>query len=178
MKTIIADMLALIAASAPSLAESQSAAEFALKTCLSAMDDLGKIEVMARENNWIALPPTPVRPGPRFVEHGPNWKANGFFVHTWVLLDGNLPNCFVGLHGANVNRDEFFQAISASVELKLPSRVTVKSQLRMEQYEIYEINMGPTKLELCMVSMADGIMSSTRISKTTTSLPYYGLPDR
>jgi len=22
----------------------------------------------------------------------------------------------------------------------------------MEQYEIYEINMGPTKLELCMVS--------------------------
>ncbi len=33
-----------------------SAAEFAVKTCLPAMDDLGKVEVMARDNNWITVP--------------------------------------------------------------------------------------------------------------------------
>ena len=31
---------------------SKSAAEFTLTTCLAAMDDLAKVEVMARENNW------------------------------------------------------------------------------------------------------------------------------
>jgi hypothetical protein len=146
-----------------------------LKACLPAIEDLGKVAIMARENNWIALPPTPVRPGPRFVDHGPNWKANNFFVHTWILLDGNLPTCFVGFYGANVSRDEFLQAISASVELKLTSQIIVKSQSRVEQYEI---NIGPTKLELGTVSIGDGIVASARISKTTPSLPYYGLPNR
>jgi len=50
MKTIIAGALALMATSAPSLADPQSAAEFVLKTCLPAMDDLGKVEIIAREN--------------------------------------------------------------------------------------------------------------------------------
>jgi hypothetical protein len=175
MKSVGAGALAFVlAATAPSLADSKSAADFVLKTCLAAMDDLGKVEVMARENNWIALPPTPVRPGPKLVEHGPNWRANKFFVHTWVLVDGNLPTCFVGLHGENAGRDEFFQAISSSVELKPTTQIAVKPQLRVEQYEI----IGSAKLELSITSIADGIMSSARISKTVPSLPYFGLPDR
>jgi hypothetical protein len=46
------------------LADSKSAAEFALKTCLPAMNDLGKVEVMARENKWFMLPPNPVATPP------------------------------------------------------------------------------------------------------------------
>jgi hypothetical protein len=37
----------------------KSAAEFVLNTCLPAMDDLQKVEVMARENNWFPLPYVP-----------------------------------------------------------------------------------------------------------------------
>jgi hypothetical protein len=90
------------------------------------------------------------------------------------LADGKLPTCFVGLHGANASRDEFFQTISASLELKLTNQITVKPQSRIEQYAI----IGPTRLELGITSIADGIMSSARISKTAPSLPYYGVPDR
>jgi hypothetical protein len=51
---------AALATGVPALADSQSAAEFVLKTCLPAMDDLSKVEVMARENKWTATPlPTP-----------------------------------------------------------------------------------------------------------------------
>ena len=49
-----------LAASTPALADSKSAAEFALKTCLPAMEDVAKVEVMARENNWFTFPPRPV----------------------------------------------------------------------------------------------------------------------
>jgi hypothetical protein len=140
------------------------------------MDDLGKVEVMARENNWITLPPTPVRPGaPRLVEHGPNWSANGFFVHTWLWLDGKLPTCFVGLRRANANRDEFVEAISSLVELKFIRDTSVLPQLRQEQYEI---SIGPTKLQLSTATKNDGTMASARISKAAPALPYYGLPDR
>jgi hypothetical protein len=174
MKTIIAGALALMAASSPSLADSQSAAGFVLKICLPAMDELAKVDIIARENNWIALPPTPVRPGPRQVDHGSNWRMGNFFVHTWVWLDGNLPTCFVGLHGENADRDEFLQAISASFQLKQGIQVSVKPQLRLDQYEI---NIGSTKLELITATMDDGMMSSARISKKVPS-PSYGFPDQ
>ena len=44
-------------ASRPALADSKSAAEFTLATCLPAMDDLSKVEIMARENNGPLNPP-------------------------------------------------------------------------------------------------------------------------
>jgi hypothetical protein len=34
----------------------KAAAEFVLKTCLPAMDDLANVEMIARENNWLLLP--------------------------------------------------------------------------------------------------------------------------
>jgi hypothetical protein len=39
-----------LVATVPALADSKSAAEFLLKTCLPAMDDLSKVEAMAQEN--------------------------------------------------------------------------------------------------------------------------------
>ena len=53
----------------------------------------------------------------------------------FLWVDGHLPNCFVGLPSKHINRDEFFNAISASVELKFIADRT-RSQLRMETYEI------------------------------------------
>jgi hypothetical protein len=50
-----------VAVSVPALAHSKSAEEFTLTTCLVAMDDLAKVEGMARENNWtnktLPIPP-------------------------------------------------------------------------------------------------------------------------
>src|ERR1700719_988459 len=46
----------VLAASTSAFADSKSAAEFLLKTCLPAMDDMSNVEAMAREGNWIAKP--------------------------------------------------------------------------------------------------------------------------
>jgi len=47
-----------LSATSPALGIGNWAAEFALKTCLPAMDDLATVEAMARENNWVRHLPT------------------------------------------------------------------------------------------------------------------------
>jgi hypothetical protein len=39
------------------LADARSTAEFVLKICLPAMDDLSNVEGLAQENNWTKSPP-------------------------------------------------------------------------------------------------------------------------
>ena len=95
----------------------------------------------------------------------------------WSWIDGNLPNCFVGLLPYNkVDRDEFFDAISGSVELKVISDTTptititddsgnvIPSALRLRQ-ETYEIIGGwPAKrLRLLLSSTNDGTVSGASI---------------
>ncbi len=106
------------AQSAAAVADPKSAAEFVLNTCLPAMDDLAKVEVMARENKWFTLPPNPAV-NPKFTVSKSRWRANGYFVSTWIWVDGYSPHCVVGPPRKAINRDEFFNAISASIELNL-----------------------------------------------------------
>src|SRR3984957_7955610 len=70
----------------------KAAAEFVLKTCLPAMDDLANVEMMAREHNWFPLPYIPSNS--KSVTSRSRWRVNGFFVATWIWIDGNLPSCF------------------------------------------------------------------------------------
>ena len=163
----------VLAASTPARSDAvavidpKSAAEFVLKTCLPAMDDLANVEMMARENNWFPLPYIPSNS--RSVTSRSRWRANGFFVATWIWIDGNLPSCFVGLLPyKKTNRDGFFDAISASVELKLISDRTLP-RLRQETYEI--IGEWPAKLKLLFSSTDDGTVSGASIYMDMPTAP-------
>ena len=161
------------AQSAAALADPKSAAEFALKTCLPAMDDLAKVEAMARENNWLTLPPNPAV-NPKFTVSKSRWRANGFFVSTWIWVNGNSPHCVAVPPSKTITRDEFFNAISASVELKLVSDKTL-GELRIETYEIRSDGRG--KVHFSLASTRDGGVSSVMFYRVSTSEPA-ALPDR
>jgi len=149
---------AALAASLPALADSKSAAEFALKTCLPAMDDLSKVEVMAREGNWLTFPSRPATDSKLFASKSAR-RVNKLLVSTWINeKSGNAPHCFVGMLGdKSISRDEFFNAISASVELQFVSDET-RGQLRIESYNIK--SDGPSKVQLLLAAQLDGTMSS------------------
>ena len=157
----------------------KAAVEFVLKTCLSAMEGLANVEAIAQENKWFRLPNIPSNS--KLVTSRSRWRANGFFVATWSWIDRNLPNCFVGLLPYNkVDRDGFFDTISASVELKVISDTTptitnrdasgnvisdraLSSALRLRQ-ETYEIMGGwPAKRVRLLLSSHDGTMSGALI---------------
>jgi hypothetical protein len=148
----------------------KEAAEFVLKTCLPAMDDLANVETMAQKKNWFRLPYIPSNS--KFVTSRSRWRANGFFIATWSWIDGNLPNCFVGLLPyKKVDRNGFFDAISASVELKLISERELP-RLRQETYEI--IDRWPAKrMKLLMSSTNDGTVSGASVyMDKTDETPY------
>ena len=44
-----------LAATASALTDSNSVAEFVFNTCQPAMDDVGKVEDVARENHWSSF---------------------------------------------------------------------------------------------------------------------------
>jgi len=160
-----------LSASVPALADSKEAAEFVLKTCLPAMDDLSKVEAMARQGNWFALPPNPAIDR-NSIAPGSGWRANKFVVRTWTWIkDGaHDPTCFVALLGdPTIDRDEFFNAISAAVELKrIPDETDPRSggaqqRLRIETYDIK--GDGPSRVQFKMSVLSDGTVSSAMISR-------------
>jgi hypothetical protein len=126
----------------------KSAAEFVLKTCLPAMDDLANVELMARKYDWFAPPNIPSNS--KSVTSRSSWMVNGFFVETWIWTDENIPSCFVGFTYKETNRDGFFDAISVSVGLKL---VSDRKLLRLRQ-ETYEIT-GEHPANLKMIFWSD-----------------------
>jgi hypothetical protein len=147
--------------------DAKSAVEFVLSICLPAMDDVASVDSMGQENNWFHLPTIPSN-SPRVTQRS-SWMANGFRIATWTFNARNLPSCYVGLRPyKKVNRDEFFAAISASLELKLTSdrsQLIVRSgdtfvqQVRQEAYEI----LGDRPLNLLFSSIGDGTVSSAVI---------------
>lgn len=151
-------------------ADGRSVANFVLMTCLSAVADPAAIDVMARENRWVRLPPPPGGPSRAVRGTPPRWRVDGFFVTMWTPGDGSgnpdVPACFVLVRPSRlVKGDEFFDAISASLDLR-PYRDTTYSNSRQEMYEI-----AGTKRKLLFSSInEDGTIFSASIF-TDNSLP-------
>jgi hypothetical protein len=169
LAAVFASAACISARSAVAVIDPKGAAEFVLKTCLPAMDDLTNIETMAQEGNWFRLPYIPS--SSKLVESRSRWMADGFYVATWSWIDGNLPSCSVKLPN-KVDRDGFLDAISASVELKViydkPLHLTATnnatgstSPLRMRQ-EAYEIMGGrfAKRVRLLFLSADDTVSSA------------------
>jgi hypothetical protein len=164
-----------LAPNAPALGDSKSAAEFVLKTCLPAMDDLSKVEVMARENNWTPKS-LPSRLSDRFQKSMSLWDvAQGedrFSVTVWIspILQQDRNMCFVRFLSDNVSREEFLSFMSASVQLTLISDTRfVQIQKRSERYEIKSAKM----LELDIQSQPEGnvMVASIRENLRLPPLP-------
>ena len=170
-----------LAASAPALADSKSAAAFVLETCLAAMDDLAKVVLVARENNWIAKSSANAAATSKFIKSRSMWEvAKGedrFTVMIWTMLLGEsvtpLNVCTVMFPGKNVNREEFFNLISASAELTFMSD-TRYPQMRGEMYEIKSDR--PNKLVLNMMSQTDGTLIRSMIQEMPRFAPRHSAP--
>jgi hypothetical protein len=135
-----------------------SAVEFVLSTCLPAMDDVTNVEAMAREKNWPQLP-TMGYGSEKYTTPHLRWRANGYQVVTWIFKERNNPSCFVGIGPyKRVDRNEFFQSISAALQLELTSDKTFTG-FRQEMFRI----VGERPLNLLFSSIGDGTVSSVSI---------------
>jgi hypothetical protein len=140
----------VLAANTSALADSRSAAEFLLKTCLPAMDNVSNVDAMAQEGNWTAqshLPST------QFRTSNSRWEVTKgeekFSVTVWIMhlaqQDYNI--CFVNFLGNNVNREEFLGFVTASLELTLISDTRLAEiRMRTEQYRIKSDRPNPIQL--------------------------------
>jgi hypothetical protein len=95
-------------------ADGKSVTKFFLTACLPAVADPASVEVMAREHGWTRISVLQGTPS--------TWRANDFVVRTWTHGDGSMnpdvPACLVGIRPSReVKRDEFFDAISTSLEV-------------------------------------------------------------
>ena len=174
---------------APALADSKSSAEFTLTTCLAAVDDLAKVEAIARGSNWTAKTSTINPAVSKFMSSLSAWDViegeNRFTVLTWMSHIGeNFPPmtvCSVTFRN-NVNREEFFNSISASVELVLTVDTRFSQTGRQTQmYDIKSVRIAKdrTKLVLSIMSQSDGSLTSAivqemRVFAPPPSAPTYG----
>jgi len=159
----------VLAANTPALADSKSAAEFLLKTCLPAMDNLSKVEAMAQEGNWT---PKPVlNPSSRFRTSNSKWEVTKgeekFSVIVWITHLGqqDYNRCFVNFLSNNVNREEFLGFVMASLELTLISDTRfAEIQMLSEQYRIKSGRPNPIQLGI-QSQIADGIVKFSSITE-------------
>jgi hypothetical protein len=148
---------------------SKSAAEFTLTTCLAAMDDLAKVEVMARENNWTNKTPTLSAALSKTMTSRSLWEVmqgeNKFTVVIWINAANLLKSCDVAFPVKNVKREEFLNSIVASMELTLMA----DERLAERRFEVYEIRSDRTpRLRLNIVSQNDGTVGSAIVSEMQT----------
>jgi hypothetical protein len=93
----------VLAASTSAFADSKSAAELLLKTCLPAMDDLSKVEVMAQEGDWTPKPLPSGFADNRFRMSASMWEViqgqEKLNVNVWTSHIGRQDYniCFAGL---------------------------------------------------------------------------------
>jgi hypothetical protein len=170
-----------IACGSPAHADSKSAAEFMLKICSDAMDDFAKVTAVAHDSHWveIAIPEItlPVNKTTRSA-----WMVSQgdetFLALIWVSLlreEAKLApqkGCSVTFPGKNVNRDEFFNVLSSSLDLEF-AKETQSPQIRIESYEVK--NYRPKKIELSMTSNKNG---ETLVIAIMQEMPFFALPPR
>jgi hypothetical protein len=159
---------------APALADSKSAGEFALNTCLAAMDDIAKVKGMARERNWT----THALPDVGGMMSRSAWDVmqddDRFFVTVGtMMLTPPLNSCIVLFPSKNVKRDDFFNAIAASAELTfLRDSKTARSLV-----QTYEIKSDRTnKLMLTIISASDGTLMGFDINEFPRFPPTPAIP--
>jgi hypothetical protein len=150
-----------IACVSPAHADSKSAAEFVLKICSEAMDDFAKVTAVARDDLWVEA----TVPAIKYQKSRSAWTViqgdQKFFVSIWVSLIGEevklppLKACAVNFPVNDVNRDEFFNFASSSLDLEFAME-TKFPQFHTEAYELKKYR--PKKILLSIMSRNNGTM--------------------
>jgi hypothetical protein len=166
-------------------ADSKSAAEFLLRICSDAMDDFAKVTAVARDNLWVKEEAT-APSMQKYITSQSAWTVTQdgqkFFVSMWVSLIGDeakLPPqkvCGMTFPGNYVNRDEFVNFASSSVDLEFVRELRTP-QFRTESYELKRYR--PKKIELTITSNnVDGSVMAAQMQETLVfSLPRQPAPD-
>jgi hypothetical protein len=159
----------VLAADTFALADSKSAADFLIETCLPAMDNVSKVEAMAREGNWTPKPD--LNPPSQFRTSNSRWEVTKgeekFSVFVWInhLAQQDYNICFVNFLSKNVNREEFLRFVTASLELTLISDTRmVEIQKLNELYRIKSDRSNPIQLGI-VSKIADGSVEFSSITE-------------
>jgi hypothetical protein len=172
-----AALLCPLIASAPALANSATSAAFTLATCRGAMDDLAKVDAIAREKNWETAPGDFAAAQNNLVKIRSGWKVtqgeDQFLVATGLSqVGGNIGGgnlCMVMFPGMKVQRGEFFSAMSAAMELT-PMANMALPQGHMEMFEIK--SSGPGKQMLQLMTLNDGnVVMTGMVSMNVSASP-------
>lgn len=176
-----AALLLPLIASVPASADPSPAAEYAVTTCRSILEDPAKVEAVAKEQNWTAKPNPPPRAG---------LNTNGLKVtSSWVasrgddkfmieIASGPVPGtigdsnvCTFTFPGAKLPRSDFFGVLSAALQLKLLLTATLAQGQTMEMFEIK--TSWPAKQMLQLVSLTDGnVVGMNMMAVQTPDAPH------
>jgi hypothetical protein len=165
--TLIATLLLSLAGTAPALANATTSAEFTVATCRDAVDDLAKVDAIAREKNWTAAPEAAARAQNNSANVKSAWMVeegdDNFAVATATNDSGGLAQniCMVMFPGVRIPRDPFFHVMSAAMELKLQAQMTFPQG----HVEIFEIkSRGVEKKILQLVVLNDGNIAMANVA--------------
>jgi hypothetical protein len=178
MRKITAFVLTAALIAGPSaFADSKSAADFLLKTCLPTMDELSKVEMMAREGGWTYMKPAVSLASQK--SHSVWLVAQGedrFVVSVWInhILQSDANICYVDFSSNEVNREAFFNYLSATLELTFLAD-TRFPQIRNEVFKIQSAH--PKGLGLSIQSRTDGNVWMASIFETFVQAAPRPLPD-
>jgi hypothetical protein len=160
----LAALIVPLIASMPAFADARTAADFAVTTCRSIVDDPAKADAMAREQNWtaVAVPQDAVNAkGLKSVSAWMTDRGGGKFTITsgaGSLLDGATSDANVCMvvfpPGTILPRDTFFGVLSAAgLDLEPQTNMTFP-QVNMEVFKIK--TSGPAIHLLQVTSLHNG----------------------
>jgi hypothetical protein len=159
---------------APAFANPTTAAEFTVATCRGAMDDLAKVEAMAEEQHWTTTSEGFAGAQNDRVTLRSAWTVtqgdDKFIVATGnsQIGAGTGNVCMVMFPGVKLQRNEFYNVISAAMELKAIGTMTMQ-QGRMEIFEIK--NDGRANLIFQLTSLNDGNVVMAGLETVNAPVP-------
>jgi hypothetical protein len=149
----------------PAHAESTAAAEFTLKTCSDAMENFAKVEAAAREDSWEDTSQPITEAMNKYMRGRSMWTVPQgdeiYFVSIYESLRGvgKKPSpykvCSITFRNRTVRRDEFFNVVSAAMNLTFASE-TRTPYTRTEMYKIdcYQL----ANVNISIMSGLDGVV--------------------
>jgi hypothetical protein len=157
----------LVLPGSPAHADSKAAAEFTLKTCPDAMENFAKVEASAREGGWVGSSQPISEAMSKYMRNRSMWNVSQgeeiYFVSIWESLRGvgQKPSpykvCSIVFRNKTVRRDEFFNVVSAAMDLTFAYETRTRNTLT-ESYEINRYQLA--NVSIVIVSSLDGVVQS------------------
>ena len=148
-------------------ADSKAAAEFTLRTCSDAMANFAKVEAAAREGSWVGSSQPISEAMSKYMRNRLMWTVpQGDEIYFVSILEsfiggGQKPSpykfCTITFRNKTVRRDEFFNLVSAAMDLTFASE-TRTPYTRTEMYEINCYQLA--NVNITIISSLDGIVQS------------------